>query len=299
MRKKFIGLFGLVLLVSVIAIGCGDDNNPGTPQTGTITIDPEPNDINAPWQITGPGGFSQSGTGDVTIEDAAAGEYSLTWGDVSGWTAPSSAPVTLALVADATLQFTGTFIDRFPFPDTADKLMTNFKNAYDEMNIDEYSNVLHSDFIFVFADGSPVAPTSGIYTREEDLQSTTNMFNGEQGMDPDGQPKPGVRDIEFTELTQLTVWEDVPETDIYFPGAIRALFDVRVVFCLNTEYMNTITVDSHQLFYLQSIDEAQDGGSNRTHFYMIGQQDLDGKLSVSSFASNENMSWSIVKVLYR
>jgi hypothetical protein len=298
MRKKFTGLFGLVLLVSVITIGCGDDNNPGTPQIGTITIDPEPNDINAPWQITGPGGFSQSGTGDVTLEDAAAGEYSLTWGDVSGWTAPSSAPVTLALVADATLQFIGTYIDRFPFPDTADKLMTNFKNAYGEMNVGEYSNVLHSDFIFVFADWSDVAPPSGIYTRDEDLQSTTNMFNGEQGQSPDGQPIPAVRDIAFQQLVRLTDWEDVPETDPYFPGAIRALYDVHVVFNLVNEGWITITVDTQQLFYVRAVAEEQKDGNTQQHFYLIGQQDLDGKLSVSPFASNEDMSWSIVKVLY-
>ncbi len=163
----------------------------------------------------------------------------------------------------------------YPFPDTAEKLMTNFKNAYGTMNVDEYRNALHTGYIFVFADGSPVAPTTGIYTREEDLQSTTRMFNGDQGQDPDGQPKPGVRDIEFTELLRLTDWEDVPETDVYFPGAIRALFDVRVVFYLNTESTNTITVDSQQLFYLKSISEVQPDDSTKLHFYLIGQQDLD------------------------
>jgi hypothetical protein len=163
----------------------------------------------------------------------------------------------------------------YPFPDTAQKLMTNFKTAYDQMNIDEYRNALHTGYIFVFADGSPVAPTTGIYTREEDLQSTTRMFNGEQGQDPDGQPKAGVRDIEFSQLERLTDWEDVPETDPYFPGAIRALYDVRVVFDLNTDATNTITVDSQQLFYLKSIDEEQTDGSTKTHFYLIGQQDLD------------------------
>ena len=163
----------------------------------------------------------------------------------------------------------------YPFADTPEKLMTNFKNAYGTMNVDEYRNALHTGYIFVFADGSPVAPTEGIYTREEDLLSTTRMFNGEQGQDPDGFSKPGVRDIEFTELTKLTDWEDVPETDIYFPGAIRALFDVRVVFYLDTEDVNTITVDSQQLFYLKSISEEQGDGSTRTHFYLIGQKDLE------------------------
>jgi hypothetical protein len=298
MRKNVACLIGLTLLVFAITIGCGDDNHPGIPQTGTITINPEPNDINAPWQITGPGGFNESGTGDITLEDVAVGDYSLTWGEVTGWTAPSSAPVMLALVADETVQFSGTYIDRFPFPDTASNLMTNFKNAYAEMNIDEYINILHSDFIFVFADGSPVAPTNGIYTRDEDLQSTTNMFNGEQGQSPDGQPIPAVRDIEFPQLVRLTDWEDVPETDPNFPGAIRALFDVRVVFYLVNEGWITITVDTQQLFYVKAVAEEEKDGDIQQHFYLIGQQDLDGKSTVLSFASNEDMSWSIVKALY-
>ena len=94
--------------------------------------------------------------------------------------------------------------DPYPFADTVEQLMTNFKNAYEEMDIDEYDNVLHEDFLFVFADGSSVAPPSGFYTRAQDLESTTNMFAGEQGLDPDGIPKPGVRAVSYTHLTLPT-----------------------------------------------------------------------------------------------
>ena len=161
----------------------------------------------------------------------------------------------------------------YPFPGTAEQLMTNFKNAYDRMNIAEYRNVLHADFLFVFAAGSPVAPPTGVYTREDDLESTTNMFNGEQGQDQDGTVKPGVRDIEFTQLQRLTDWEDVPGDDLRFPGARRAQYDVRIVFLLETESLNTITIDCQQLFYVKSVTEPVDGGT-REHFYLIGQQDL-------------------------
>ncbi len=167
--------------------------------------------------------------------------------------------------------------DAYPFPDTAEQLMTNFKDAYGGMNIDEYDNVLHEDFLFVFADGSPVAPTNGVYTREEDLQSTTRMFNGDQGQDEEGVVKPGVRDIEFTQLERQTDWEEVPGDDLHFAGARRALFDVRVVFYLNTESTNTITIDCQQLFYVTSVAEEQAGGGTRQHFYLIGQHDLDSK----------------------
>jgi len=163
----------------------------------------------------------------------------------------------------------------YPFPDTEDKLMTNFKTAYDNMSIEEYRNALHSDYKFVFADGSPVAPYEGYYTREQDLQSTTRMFNGEQGQDQDGVVKPGVRDIEFIQLLRTTNWEPMPISDPDFSGAMYALFEVRIVFYLNTESTNTITIDSEQLFYLESVEEEQNDGSTRTRFYLIGQRDLN------------------------
>ncbi|MBK9302342.1 MAG: hypothetical protein IPM94_00150 [bacterium] len=162
----------------------------------------------------------------------------------------------------------------YPFPGTAEQLMANFKQAYDLMNAARYAEALHEDFLFIFQDGSSAAPPSGVFTREEDLQSTTRMFRGEQGQDLDGIVKPGVRDIEFTQLERLTDWEDVDGDDLYFPGAMRALYDVRIVFILDTESLNTITIDCQQLFYVEPVTEPVDGGGTRERYYLVGQQDL-------------------------
>jgi hypothetical protein len=111
MRAKLACLFGLLILVSAITIGCGEDNDPVAPQVGAITINPEPNSIVAPWQITGPNAFSQSGTGDATLGDMTAGSYALTWGSVTGWTTPSPAAVTQTLVANGTLTYAGLYVE--------------------------------------------------------------------------------------------------------------------------------------------------------------------------------------------
>jgi formylglycine-generating enzyme required for sulfatase activity len=104
-------MFGLLILVSAITIGCGGDNeNPVVPQVGAITINPEPNSIGAPWQITGPNAFSRSGSGDATLTEMTAGTYTLTWGTAAGWTTPSPAAATQTLAASGTLTFTGTYV---------------------------------------------------------------------------------------------------------------------------------------------------------------------------------------------
>jgi formylglycine-generating enzyme len=110
MRAKFMCLFGLLILVSAITIGCGDDNeNPVVPQVGAITVNPEPNSINAPWQMTGPNAFTKSAAGDAILADMTEGSYTLTWGAVDGWTAPSPVAVTQALAANGSLTFTGLY----------------------------------------------------------------------------------------------------------------------------------------------------------------------------------------------
>ncbi len=102
----------LILVLGVMTcLGCSDDEGSGDPQTNAITINPEPNAIDAPWQLAGPGDFSDSGTGDETLEDLAAGDYTITWGAVAGWTTPSPASATQSLTADGELTFTGTYVE--------------------------------------------------------------------------------------------------------------------------------------------------------------------------------------------
>ncbi|MBA4378611.1 MAG: hypothetical protein C0395_08200 [Gemmatimonas sp.] len=291
-------LLCLMILSGAALLGCNDEDTPGLPHTGTIVIDPEPDDIDAPWRLLGPEGFDRSGAGDTTHPDLAPGDYTLTWGEVSGWSLPIPPTATMALSSGGSTTFEGAYLDRYPIPDTPDRVMTNFRNAYDEMLADEYAGTLHADFIFVFVDGSPVAPPSGFYTRSEELLTTIPMFSGEQGHDEAGVVKPGVRDVDFRQLTRLSEWEIAPESDPHFPGVLRALYDVEVVFVLDVDWSHTLTVDSQQLFYVTSVGGVQRDSSEQPHYYLVGQLDLDSWAASSPLAANEDMSWSIVKALY-
>jgi protocatechuate 3,4-dioxygenase beta subunit len=81
---------------------------------GTVVINPEPSDMNAtaPWTLAGPGSFSQTGMGDQTLTILSPGDYTVTWGDVNGWTKPSPAMETKSLTNGGAITFTGSYIQQ-------------------------------------------------------------------------------------------------------------------------------------------------------------------------------------------
>ena len=81
----------------------------GTQTPGSITVDPNPDHLNAPWTLTGPGGYSHPSNGDETISDLPPGDYTLTWGNVTGWTTPSPNPDTKNLSTGGSITFSGTY----------------------------------------------------------------------------------------------------------------------------------------------------------------------------------------------
>ncbi len=70
-------------------------------------VDAEPDAINAPWTLEGPGGFSASNNGDQTYPDVEPGTYAIAWEDVFGWVTPP--PDTLTVGIGETIAFTGTY----------------------------------------------------------------------------------------------------------------------------------------------------------------------------------------------
>ncbi len=155
------------------------------------------------------------------------------------------------------------------WPDTPEKLMENFKIAYSGMEIDDYRDILHADYKFVFANGL------GTWERDDDLRSTENMFAGNPGEDPDtGAIKPGVQSISVNSLILIDDWVHESPTHPNFPDSERALYDVMIVFTLEGGE-NTITVDSRQLFYVKSEEIDMEDGTTKTKFFLFGQEDFD------------------------
>ena len=79
---------------------------------GTAYIIPDPDSLNAPWTLEGPGSSSFVGNGAYTLSSLAQGDYTLEWLDITGWVPPSPNPVTQYLAADDMITFSGTYVMR-------------------------------------------------------------------------------------------------------------------------------------------------------------------------------------------
>ncbi|MBU2691451.1 MAG: formylglycine-generating enzyme family protein, partial [Candidatus Eisenbacteria bacterium] len=75
---------------------------------GTIIVDSSPDDIDAPWSLSGPHGYQEVSSGDQTFHELDTGEYTITWLEVDGWITPDQESETLDLVD--TLVFSGNYI---------------------------------------------------------------------------------------------------------------------------------------------------------------------------------------------
>ncbi len=83
------------------------DANPGP--TSSISVDPNPDALNAPWTLTGPDSYSYQGSGDEIVEALALGTYSITWSAIGGATSPAPATAELVLTEDASGLFIGNY----------------------------------------------------------------------------------------------------------------------------------------------------------------------------------------------
>ncbi|GMW01323.1 MAG: hypothetical protein AMXMBFR84_24600 [Candidatus Hydrogenedentota bacterium] len=92
------------------------------PSTGTASINVEPNNasiLDAQWTLTPTGGTPgspQNRKGDTQITGLTPGQYEVTFGNVTGWTPPSS--VTKTIGANEVVEFTGTYTQAPPAPGT-------------------------------------------------------------------------------------------------------------------------------------------------------------------------------------
>lgn len=176
-------------------------------QTGSITIDVQPDIINAPWHLEGPDGYLETGSGDATVPNVRVGSYTITWEPEVGYELPP--PETQTLVENGTLIFGVEYVPLYlPFPDTADKSMANFQDLYEAMDFEELGKLLHPDHITILqpsttAQFPDVGETLDI---DEELRIHERMFSHQNLTDPLVLLVPAVQAIHFQTLARQGNW---------------------------------------------------------------------------------------------
>ena len=260
--------------------------------TGSISIDTEPNIINAPWHVEGPNGFVADGIGDATIADLLGGSYTVSWGAVEGYLTPDAA--TMVLPAGGNLLFSATYVEEgLPFPGSEDQLMANFQAAYSAMDLTEYLKLMHPNYITVLQTGTTsLFPDVGAsLDAEEERRIHDRMFSKQDVTDPLGNLVAGVQTIQFQTFQRVGMWATSLANDM-IPNARYALYSVQFLFDRGQDN-STLKVTGNVRFYVTSRDSVV-GGVPRSYYRMIGQVDL-----TDSSKATDAVAWGSVKALFR
>ena len=96
--------------------------------TGSIAIDTNPDEIDAPWTLRGPSGFMTQGTGDVVLEGREPGQYVLEFGSVPNYDNPGTQDEGM-LEAGSRLDLGGNYVYNAPPSEGAIQISVSPQNA--------------------------------------------------------------------------------------------------------------------------------------------------------------------------
>jgi hypothetical protein len=141
-----------------------------------------------------------------------------------------------------------------PAATTAEQLLTNFSDIYEEMHIEDFRDMLHPDYRTVLlpstleewqAGGNPLA--EAVFYRDDEIRIHENMFGGLTGTKPNNEPVDAIESIVVDYLDKAGPWLQVPETHEHFAGygAYYALYNVLIYF---------VNPDQHQFKVQQDVE---------------------------------------------
>lgn len=159
--------------------------------------------------------------------------------------------------------------NELPYADTEQKLMDNFKKIYEDMLIDDFRDMLHTDYQTILLPATILDwgwEQGATFDRDDEINIHENMFGGSPGTDHLGD---GVNPLDYIQVDLFERisgdWVSVPEDDPNFPNSRKALYQVDIRFYDNTGD-HAFVVQQEVVFYVKAVD---DGG--RDKFLLRGQ----------------------------
>lgn len=180
-----------------------------------------------------------------------------------------------------------------PFPDTADKLMANFRAAYQTRDYAVFCDLLTPDYEAVqLASTVSMFPDLGerIDVAEEH-RIHERMFSGHSVTDPLGEVIAGVQGITFEVFQPIGGWTAASPSSL-FPDTESRLYDV-VIVVDRGQANNSLDVHGQLQFFASHRDSTVDGVTC-PYYRLRGLADL-----TSPTKGVESSAWGAVKALYR
>ena len=188
--------------------------------------------------------------------------------------------------------------DPVVLPPDPDALMTGFVMAYNDMDQELFSTLIHPDFKGLLSSstldeweysGSPLTFT--YFERDTVLAIHDHIFSGEIGRRPYGAPVPPVDSIEVAVIDKINAWGNIPPGDEDFGGHAGSWTLYNVVIHFNLPDQSRYRVQEIMAFYVVPVEN--DG--------VVGYQ-LLGWREIEQFVAGkatESLNLGDILTLYR
>jgi hypothetical protein len=180
------------------------------------------------------------------------------------------------------------------FPDTPDKLMTNFVAVCDEMAVADYADLIDPAFLMVLQQET-INRFPGVGTQldaQDELTIAGNIFGGQEGSDHLGQAVAPIRDIDILNMEQLSDWA-VVEPGGSLEGDLVASYEIYFSFRRDQQHYESLAEGQVQ-FYVAATDSVHEG-EDKPFYRLTGMVDL----TRAGGKAVDSESFGTIKVMYR
>ena len=175
-----------------------------------------------------------------------------------------------------------------------DSLMSRFETIYTDMQIYDFTDLLHPDFeMSLLAEvlENWEWPVDFTFDRDDMISIHVNMFGGLPGVDQQGNEVHPVDSIEIPLLDPQAAWTAVTSEDGYFgqtENAKSATYQVLIQF-YNADISHKYEVQQEVVFYVADIS----GDEETENYRLLGLRGLP------LYNKTDEASWGQVLSLYR